>query len=679
MKNTGTFFLLLSLIPMLALSTGDELPVATDNFSQNTPMVVYDGEDYFTIYIDRRGTQYSFYSRFISPDGNVGPEILVVEEHPVMSFMPGLAKGDDNFLFTWSRQRDIWDWDRDGMARIINADGSPASGTIQVSGPETQDSPAFMRVAYGGDHYLVIWQDGLPNQGARIMGQFVCSTDYNLVGSNFLIRPDDLDTGVSQIYPDILFDGTRYLVVWDDDRTGERSVYGMFLDTDGHADEEDFAIADETYRQMLVRVAYNGQHYMAVWADRRHGSKNSVYGQLFDHNGELVGDEISLSILENNEGRSYPRVASNGNQFMVAWEQQNLTKEAGEQKALQTERDLAAGVDTEKSVIWYEVHGRLINADGSYYSDEMPIGVAEYHQQNPEIAGHDDQFLVLWQDSRVNNQYSDVYGRFMEGEPPQELPEPVNLTAEFTGEAIELQWEEQGADAKLNLLGYNLYKDGELLTEDIDDTWYTDTAFEQDTTYEYHVTAVYDAGESEPSNTAIAEVPVLFVNVTFGVTLPEGMGGSPIEGALVWLEGHGEMHTDEYGMAHFNDVGANGEFAWEVSHEHYFTETGTALTEEEDLFIEVVLTVDDTSLNNLTGKAIVSLSPNPVDDLLRVKSESTISSIQIYDTMGSLLLSQHAGNSTNINVPVERLVAGMYVVQIKLESGQVITKRLIRK
>jgi len=677
MKNSITLLLFLFAFSLLTTASGDEFPVATDNFSQNTPMVVFDGEDYFTVYIDRRGEQYSFYSRFISPDGDVGPEQLTVPEHPVMSFMPGLAMGDDNFLFTWSRQRGVWDWDRDGMARILNLDGSPASGTIQVSGPETQDSPAFMRVAYGGDHYLVIWQDGLPNQGARIMGQFVCATDYNLAGSNFIIRPDELDAGVSQIYPDILFDGNHYLVVWDDDRSGERSIYGMFLDTDGHPAGDDFVISDNPDRQMLVRTAYNGQHYMAAWADRRHGSKSSVYGQIFDHEGNHLGEEISISILQNNQERSWPRIGTNGNQFLVAWEQQLLTKEKSEPTAWQTARDLAAGMDYRQSVVWYEVHGRVINSNGTYYTDEMPIGVAAYHQQNPEIAGHDDQFLVLWQDSRVNNQYSDVYGRFVDAEPPTELPEPQNLSGTFTGEMIELEWEAPASAKDIDFLFYHVYKDNTLLADEVTDTFFEDDDFEQDTSYTYHVTAAYNQGESDPSNEVTVEIPVLYVNVQFYVHETEELGEDPVEGALVWLE-QDEAYTNEHGIALFEAVAAHQELAWQVSHEHYFTEEGELDIAAEDKEIVVVLTLDDTSVHDLAESGEVSISPNPATDILIVESKLPIHSLSLYDMMGSKIKESVAeGKSEKLHL--SGLPQGAYLLHITLSNGQVIIKKVLKR
>lgn len=684
LKHTFYVFLALTFFYLPVSLTAEEFPVATDGFSQNYPMVVFDGEDYFTVYLDRRGGDYSFYSRFISPEGVVSQEQLVVPAHPAMSFMPALAMGTENFLYTWSRQRGIFDYNRDGMARILGLNGAPLSGNIQVNDNLAQHSPAFMRTAFDGEHYLVIWQDGLPTQGARILGQFVCATDYNLVGGNFIIRPEVLEQSHAQIYPDILFDGTNYLIVWDDNRSGERSIYGWFYNTDGEPVGDDFVISDQPQRQLLVRVAYNGEHYLAVWADRRHGSKNGVFGQMFDSSGNTVGADIAISPLQNNEERSWPRVGTNGSQFMVVWEQQNLTKEAAQVARF---HDLirypSAGIDKEKQTVWYEVHGRIINADGSFYTNEIPVGVNQFHQRDPEVTGHGDQFLVLWQDSRVNNQYSDIYGRFIEAMPPVSLEPPVNLTATFTGETIALQWEPP-ADKDAELLYYRLYKDEELLADEITETEYMDQDFVQNTTYSYFVTAVYDAGESDPSNTATVDIPTLYISVQFQVgAMAAGSGNlretDPLEGAQVWLENYGEMVTDHLGFALFEEVGVHQSLQWEVSKEGFFPQEGSVHLTEEDMVVEVVLTRDDTSMP-LTGEPVqFSIVPNPADQWIKITSDKKMIRLEVLDMLGQTRIGFDTHSIHDLEINISDLPSGIYFLRAIHDDQTVTTDRFVRR
>lgn len=74
---------------------------------------------------------------------------------------------------------------------------------------------------------------------------------------------------------------------------------------------------------------------------------------------------------------------------------------------------------------------------------------------------------------------------------------PENLTAEGGDGYVLLLWEEPLAG---NPLSYNVYRDETLLNSTIE-TEYEDTDVVNGVTYLYYVTAVYDEGESEPSNT----------------------------------------------------------------------------------------------------------------------------------------------------------------------------------
>ncbi len=101
---------------------------------------------------------------------------------------------------------------------------------------------------------------------------------------------------------------------------------------------------------------------------------------------------------------------------------------------------------------------------------------------------------------------------------PPTLDPPVNLTAEIVNYEILLSWNEPVIERnrrndrnelrRLNLLGYNIYRDAEILNEELlVQTSYLDTDIVFDTNYEYFVTAVYDIfGESEASETVIASV-----------------------------------------------------------------------------------------------------------------------------------------------------------------------------
>jgi fibronectin type 3 domain-containing protein len=93
----------------------------------------------------------------------------------------------------------------------------------------------------------------------------------------------------------------------------------------------------------------------------------------------------------------------------------------------------------------------------------------------------------------------------------EDLPAPTGLTAQAGDGIVLLEW--NAPDYRQELLGFNLYRDGNLInTELIPETEYTDTDVFNGISYEYYVTAVYDDGESEASNIVEATPEQLILN-----------------------------------------------------------------------------------------------------------------------------------------------------------------------
>lgn len=88
------------------------------------------------------------------------------------------------------------------------------------------------------------------------------------------------------------------------------------------------------------------------------------------------------------------------------------------------------------------------------------------------------------------------------------LPPPLNLTAEAGDGVVYLEWDFPDIpvnNQRQDLLGFIVYRDDEQLnTELLSETEYEDNEVINGETYYYYVTALYQEGESEPSNTVEA-------------------------------------------------------------------------------------------------------------------------------------------------------------------------------
>jgi hypothetical protein len=428
MKKLFSSILMLCFVALAAQS--QEFPIATGSYSTTYPSSAYANGDYFTSFLDKRtgSSSYGFYAKFVDPEGTVFPdEHKLVDPIYYLSFMHELVYGDTNYIFAWARG--VAGYSYNAYVEMVGNDGEPQSGMTRVSIGNTA-SASFEETAFDGENYLVIWQEGMPGNGSVIRGQFV-NTSAQLVGNNFSIRPPDLATSVSQIYPDIVFNGENYFVVWDDNRTGNRDVYGQFVDTDGNLLGEDITITNHNADQLLVQLAFSGSNYLAVWADERLSSNDkAIFGQLIDFDGTLNGNNQAISPPSNSEGRTWPDVVASQNEYLVVWDQEWLEydKPADNKNEITSMIYEAAGIEMARPIVWYDIYARKVSFDGVMISDEMPVCTTEYHQQDCNVASDGIDFLVTWSDSRNANQYNDIYGAIVEG---TESPDPPTFDPEF--------------------------------------------------------------------------------------------------------------------------------------------------------------------------------------------------------------------------------------------------------
>ncbi|MCW8850762.1 MAG: hypothetical protein OQJ81_12345, partial [Melioribacteraceae bacterium] len=85
---------------------------------------------------------------------------------------------------------------------------------------------------------------------------------------------------------------------------------------------------------------------MVVWADYREGTQN-IYGQLFNSEGNMIGDNMKVNSPEDGKSYNYPDIAvNNNNQFLVIW------------------------ADSRSN---YSIYGQLFNDDGNVVGENFEI------------------------------------------------------------------------------------------------------------------------------------------------------------------------------------------------------------------------------------------------------------------------------------------------------------------
>jgi hypothetical protein len=252
----------------------------------------------------------------------------------------------------------------------LDPPGEPfAMGGFPVYGAEGayRASPAG---AFDGTNYLIAWEE--ERDGALD----IFAARVSLSGA--VLDPEGIYVSsgpAGAARPAVAFDGINYLVVWADLRGGSWDVYGARVSKDGDVlDPEGIAIATGPGAQSNPTAAYSGSRYLVVWSDDSQGGWVDVRGAILDTGGSVIEKDIlvSASITRTVPGGPWgPSVAGDGSSFMVVW--QSL-----------------------RGSTW-DVYCSRVTPSGEVLD---PAGIAvtasEEEEWYPWIASNGSQYLIVW-------------------------------------------------------------------------------------------------------------------------------------------------------------------------------------------------------------------------------------------------------------------------------------------
>lgn len=170
----------------------------------------------------------------------------------------------------------------------------------------------------------------------------------------------------------VAFDGTDFLVVWEDERNTQKDIFGARVSLQGEIlDPIGIPICTSQSVQSNVNVTWGGENYLVVWQDWRNGNW-AVDGARVDPEGNVL-DPDGFPIAGGSEWAAYPAVASDGANFFVVWTQ-------------------------DKPETFYDVYGTRITPDGDVLDPGGILICATYqYELNPAIAYNGSIYFVTWE------------------------------------------------------------------------------------------------------------------------------------------------------------------------------------------------------------------------------------------------------------------------------------------
>jgi phosphoribosylformylglycinamidine (FGAM) synthase PurS component len=253
------------------------------------PALAFGGENFLVTW----SYGYDIYGARVTPAGGVlDPQGIVIStaadgEYPVPAF------DGENFLVVWGDIRsDSWD--------IYGARVTPAGIVLDPSGfpiSTAFEGQLYPAIAFGEENFFAVWEDRR-SETDNIYGARVTPAGAVLDPAGIAISSD---VNSDERNPILGFDGENFLVVWHDlFGTHPSGLYGARVTPAGAVlDPNGIPISTATGYQYFPALAFDGTNFLAVWEDLRSGS--DIYGArvtpagvVFD-SGPVVRQEGSQS------------------------------------------------------------------------------------------------------------------------------------------------------------------------------------------------------------------------------------------------------------------------------------------------------------------------------------------------------------------------------------------------
>lgn len=273
------------------------------------------------------------------------------------------------------------------------------------------------------------------------------------------------------------------------------------------------------------------------------------------------------------------------------------------------------------------------------------------------------------------------------------------------------------------LIGYNIYRDGiQLNTSPVEETSYVDSELDFGT-YTYSVTALYDAGESEPAGPieVTVEEPVQLpsgwehthTNTTHIIYVPTTtvFAGTPImeegdwigaffmDNGMEYCAGAAEWYSnDTIKIIAFGDDPATQQkegfhIGEPISWKAYMHNSGESHSLQvsyhsgmpntdgtfDNFGLSMLTSIDllPTSINE-SSAGLYSLYPNPGTGLFNIKSNDEISRVSVYSMSGQLIYDRRIRDS-EFGLDLTSSKPGLYYVKLEMQNGKHFSEKIIIK
>ncbi len=354
------------------------------NSYQETPDLAFDGTNYIVGWNDYRNDPNGdpYFARVSTDAQLLDPDGIALSTTYFYSYYINLVASNNEIFAIWEANWSSYV----GWASIF---GTPISsdGTVQIpDGTEYNfitNSEREPAVAFDGSNYLFVWQHD-SGESSDIFGARVDPSGNVMSPGVFVISDAEED----QKDPDLAYDGTNFLVVWEDYRDYYQDyLYCSFVTIDGVVlNDEGIMLAGSGDGIEEPVLAYDGDNYMVV-CEKYHSGVKNILGMFVSTDGVIQGNQFYLS--NSPEWQERPDIAFNGDHYMVIWGEDNSAQNA------------------------YNIYGQRIATDATIL-DPVPFQISDGDCYRSSLIAHANDFVAVWEDESGDDY--DIYGARITGD-----------------------------------------------------------------------------------------------------------------------------------------------------------------------------------------------------------------------------------------------------------------------
>jgi len=334
--------------------------------SQIQQSVAFDGQNYLGVWVDQKnGNEYISGIRVDSSGVSLDSQDIVISNASSDEDNPSVAFNGTNYLVAWQR-KEIED------CGIYGARITPGGINLDPNGFSIQYVTYWVgrlvcpAVASDGLNYLVVWirnyiylQRSLRDINCSRISPTGSVLDYIPISTGMFYHEN----------PAVTFNGTKYLIVWQDNRNNDYwDIYGALMNPSGGFGR--ITISTAVNSQQSPAVTTNGSDFFVVWMDKRNTTSADIYGCRINSNGQVM-DPSGIPIAVGSNNKSEPATTFDGTNYIVVW-QEYLPDST------------------------HDLYGAKVSTTGNVLST-FPVCTQNNQQLYPALArGNNDQILTTW-------------------------------------------------------------------------------------------------------------------------------------------------------------------------------------------------------------------------------------------------------------------------------------------